>query len=60
LNAGEMSLHHNSIIHGSRPNRSDAKRIGFIVRYIIPQVAPGRGNLVLARGLDTGLNVVRR
>jgi len=34
LSAGEMSLHHNSIIHGSRPNRSNTKRIGFIVRFV--------------------------
>lgn len=34
LRAGEMSLHHTAIIHGSRPNRSDAKRLGFIVRFV--------------------------
>lgn len=37
LNAGEMSLHYCNIIHGSRPNRSDSKRIGFIVCYITDQ-----------------------
>ena len=37
LKAGEMSLHHNSIIHGSRPNTSDQKRIGFIVRFVTPE-----------------------
>jgi non-heme Fe2+,alpha-ketoglutarate-dependent halogenase len=36
LKAGEMSLHDNSIIHSSRPNMSDRKRIGFIVRFVTP------------------------
>ncbi len=34
LRAGEMSLHHFAIIHGSCPNRSDAQRLGFIVRFV--------------------------
>ncbi len=34
LRAGEMSLHHAGIIHGSRPNRSDTERLGFIIRYV--------------------------
>jgi non-haem Fe2+, alpha-ketoglutarate-dependent halogenase len=34
LKAGEMSLHHFDLIHGSGPNRSDAPRTGFIVRYL--------------------------
>src|SRR5256714_8876171 len=34
LRAGEMSFHHYAIIHGSRPNRSDTLRLGFIVRYV--------------------------
>jgi non-haem Fe2+, alpha-ketoglutarate-dependent halogenase len=37
LKAGEMSLHHNSIIHGSPPNTSDKRRIGFIVRFVTPE-----------------------
>jgi non-haem Fe2+, alpha-ketoglutarate-dependent halogenase len=37
LRAGEMSLHHHAIIHGSRPNRSDTKRLGFIVRFVTPK-----------------------
>lgn len=50
LQAGEMSLHHYSIIHGSNPNLSDAKRIGFIIRYVTPQF-PRAGTLfVRARG----------
>ncbi|MEA2463154.1 MAG: hypothetical protein QOJ98_901 [Acidobacteriota bacterium] len=50
LRAGEMSLHHNDIIHGSRPNMADDERIGFIVRFMklglpwteCPVVVPGQ------------------
>jgi non-heme Fe2+,alpha-ketoglutarate-dependent halogenase len=62
LRAGEMSLHHSAIIHGSRPNRSDTQRLGFVVRFVtgaydlVSQQTPfirargdaGRGNLHLA------------
>ncbi|HEX2832583.1 MAG TPA: phytanoyl-CoA dioxygenase family protein [Thermoanaerobaculia bacterium] len=49
LRAGEMSLHHNDIVHGSQPNTSDRARIGFIVRFMkygltwteCPLVIPG-------------------
>ena len=34
LRAGEMSLHHNDIIHGSQPNLTDQPRIGFIIRFM--------------------------
>jgi len=37
LHAGEMSLHDLNTLHSSRPNCSDASRIGFIVRYAKPQ-----------------------
>jgi non-heme Fe2+,alpha-ketoglutarate-dependent halogenase len=37
LHTGEMSLHQSNTIHGSQPNRSEAKRIGFIVRFVTPQ-----------------------
>jgi len=54
LKAGEMSLHHIRIIHGSNPNRSDIKRVGFAVRFITPQVkqAGERPLAVLAWGRD--------
>jgi ectoine hydroxylase-related dioxygenase (phytanoyl-CoA dioxygenase family) len=54
LQPGEMSLHHVSIIHGSNPNLSDHKRIGFAIRYMTPQVRQlGEPNpVVLARGQD--------
>lgn len=34
LRAGEMSLHHIDVVHGSAPNRSDTPRLGFVVRYV--------------------------
>jgi non-haem Fe2+, alpha-ketoglutarate-dependent halogenase len=50
LKAGEMSLHHNNIIHGSQPNRSDTKRIGFSVTYMTPKVKNTKLPVVRARG----------
>lgn len=54
LRAGEMSLHHANLVHGSKPNRSDGKRIGFAIRYVAPDVRQERGHhqVVLARGRD--------
>jgi len=34
LEAGEMSLHHVRLVHGSPPNPSNDRRIGFAIRYI--------------------------
>ncbi len=34
LQPGEMSLHHVRLIHGSEPNPSDRRRIGFAIRYL--------------------------
>jgi non-haem Fe2+, alpha-ketoglutarate-dependent halogenase len=52
LRAGEMSLHHTAIIHGSRPNRSDAMRLGFIVRFVTStyDLASQQTPFFLARG----------
>ncbi len=36
LDPGEMSIHHNLIVHGSMPNNSPHQRIGFIIRYTTP------------------------
>jgi chlorinating enzyme len=54
LRAGEMSLHHVDLVHGSEPNRSDGPRIGFAIRYTTPEVAQARlhHEVVLARGRD--------
>ena len=34
LHPGEMSLHHVRLVHGSPPNPSNDRRIGFAIRYI--------------------------
>ena len=42
LRPGEMSLHHVRLVHGSPPNTSDDRRIGYAIRYIptiVSQVA---------------------
>jgi hypothetical protein len=38
LKAGEFSLHHVGLVHGSEPNDSDRRRIGFAIRYMAPHV----------------------
>jgi len=55
LEPGEMSLHHVRIIHGSPPNNSDARRIGFAIRYIPTHVKQieGDDSATLVRGEDT-------
>ncbi len=53
--AGEMSLHHVRLIHGSDPNPADDRRIGFAIRYIptyVCQVAGGADSATLVRGTD--------
>jgi non-haem Fe2+, alpha-ketoglutarate-dependent halogenase len=55
LAAGEMSLHHVRLIHGSDPNPSDLRRIGFAIRYIpttVRQVAGTHDSATLVRGVD--------
>lgn len=34
LKAGDVSLHHPNIIHGSKPNHSPMRRCGLLIRYI--------------------------
>lgn len=55
LRAGEMSLHHVNIVHGSNPNRSGAPRAGFAIRYVAPHVAQARPHfpVMLVRGEDS-------
>jgi len=54
LAPGEMSLHHVRLVHGSPPNPSNDRRIGFAIRYIpttVAQVA-GDDSATLVRGTD--------
>ncbi len=55
LEPGEMSLHHVRIVHGSPPNASDKRRIGFAIRYIPTYVRQleGDDSATLVRGIDT-------
>jgi len=54
LKPGEMSLHHVRLVHGSPPNPSGDRRIGFAIRYVpttVAQVA-GEDSATLVRGVD--------
>ncbi len=56
LHPGEMSLHHVRMFHGSPPNRSADRRIGYAIRYIpthVRQIAGPRDTATLVRGVDT-------
>jgi non-haem Fe2+, alpha-ketoglutarate-dependent halogenase len=54
LEPGEMSLHHIKLVHGSEPNRSNDRRIGFAIRYIPTYVKQlkVRDSATLVRGVD--------
>jgi len=62
LQPGEMSLHHVKLFHGSNPNRSPDRRIGFAVRYVptyVRQTAGAAGvrdSAMLVRGVDSYRN----
>jgi ectoine hydroxylase-related dioxygenase (phytanoyl-CoA dioxygenase family) len=50
LRAGEISLHHSNIVHGSNPNTSGEPRIGFIVRFVTNRFADKDWPLLRVRG----------
>ena len=55
LKAGQMSLHHPAVVHGSDLNRSNDRRIGFVIQsYIGTDVRQvlGKNSVQLARGID--------
>lgn len=54
LKAGEISLHHVRLAHGSGPNATNDRRIGFAIRYIPPHVRQVklRDSAMLVRGTD--------
>jgi non-haem Fe2+, alpha-ketoglutarate-dependent halogenase len=55
LAPGEMSLHHVRLIHGSEPNPSGRRRIGYAIRYLpthVRQVVGTRDSATLVRGVD--------
>ena len=55
LEAGQISLHHPTVVHGSELNKSNDRRIGFVIQsYIgtnVKQVL-GKNSVQLARGVD--------
>ena len=55
LKAGQMSLHHPTVVHGSGLNNSNDRRIGFVIQsYIgtdVKQVL-GKNSVQIARGVD--------
>jgi hypothetical protein len=55
LAPGEMSLHHVRMFHGSPPNRSAGRRIGYAIRYVpthVRQLSEVRDTATLVRGVD--------
>ena len=55
LTAGQMSLHHPTTVHGSDINKSDDRRIGFVIQsYIGANVKQilGKNSVQIARGKD--------
>jgi non-heme Fe2+,alpha-ketoglutarate-dependent halogenase len=55
LQAGEMSLHDVYVLHGSGPNLSRDKRVGFAIRFTTAQTRPATSTKVaamLVRGED--------
>ena len=56
LKAGQLSLHNPMIVHGSTPNKSKSRRIGFVIQsYIGANVDQVIGKVYVqqARGIDT-------
>jgi chlorinating enzyme len=56
LRPGQASFHCPTVIHGSQPNRSERRRIGFAIQTYIPtnvKSIHGRASAQLVRGIDT-------
>lgn len=60
LKAGQMSLHHGHLVHGSGTNRSSRRRCGYVIRYVAteakPIVDPNRPRSFPATILVSGVN----
>jgi len=59
LQPGQASIHHAKTFHGSNPNQSNDRRIGFAIRYMTPgvkQVAGASDYATLVRGTDAHSN----
>jgi len=56
LAPGQASVHHVMLFHGSAPNRSTDRRIGYAIRYIpthVRQIVGARDSATLVRGVDS-------
>ena len=57
LKAGQISFHKEDVVHGSSPNRSGDRRLGFSIHYIAPHVRETKfpkASAMVLRGSDTG------
>jgi non-heme Fe2+,alpha-ketoglutarate-dependent halogenase len=55
LAPGQMSIHDVRLAHGSGPNRSAQRRLGFAIRYVAAHVrktGPRRDSAIVVRGTD--------
>ena len=55
LAAGEMSIHHVRVIHGSQPNRTTDRRIGMVLRFCATDVRQTKARddrAILVKGTD--------
>ena len=50
LRPGEASLHDDTLIHGSNPNRSEGPRTGFIIRYTTAAITQPQIPVFCVRG----------
>ncbi|ANW05852.1 hypothetical protein LMTR13_25060 [Bradyrhizobium icense] len=61
LRPGQISLHHTMLIHGSKPNCSDTRRLGITIRYVAAHVRRTSGfrdSATLVRGTDKYRNFI--
>ncbi len=55
MDSGMMSMHHFRTVHASNPNTTRARRVGFVVRFMSPQISSETaesGQATLVRGTD--------
>ena len=50
LNPGQISIHDGAVIHSSSPNLTNKKRIGFIARYVTPDIESTQNPVLQVRG----------
>jgi len=61
LAAGEVSLHHGLMVHGSGPNGAEIERAGVVIRYVEPEVRQRIGSrdyAMVVRGANHTGNLI--